>query len=184
MYLAFLIISALDLLDSLDAVSTKDERRDYVDWIYHCQHPKGGFRGWPGCNFDERANETNVKWDAANVPSTYFALGALRIVGDDLKRVHRKQTLQWLAVVLRESGTFGEHLVDGQIEGGRDPRSSFCATGIRYMLRGAKAAQFDIDGEQVQDIDVDALVQSLRDCEVSDIAASDTVKAPQADRLA
>lgn len=166
MYLAFLTISALDLLGSLTAVSSEVERRDYINWIYHLQHPEGGFRGFLGTDFEDRANEANAVWDPANLPAAYFALTALLMLGDDFKRIKRRKMLQWLVKMQREDGTFGEYRVDGKIEGGRDPRSGFCAAGIRYMLRGTKALHTEIEGEQVKDIDIDALVRSLRDGEV------------------
>ena len=96
MYLGYFILAALDLLDALTTVCDLDERNDYVDWIYSCQHDHGGFRMWRGTDFGELTNEQNAKWDPANVPATYFALAALLILGDDFKRVKRKQTLQWV----------------------------------------------------------------------------------------
>ena len=167
MYLAFFILSALDLLDALDTAISSEERRDYIDWIYRCQHPGGGFRMWPGTNFGERANEANAKWDPANVAATYFALGALLVLGDDLRRVRRRRTFLWLRRMQRPDGSFGETLVDGKIEGGRDPRSAHCACGVRYILRGRGSGDLALDGETVGDIDLDALVHCIRAAEVS-----------------
>ncbi|KAK4500469.1 hypothetical protein PRZ48_008658 [Zasmidium cellare] len=161
MYLAFMILSALDILDAWSNVAKESEKKDYVDWIYHCQHPNGGFRMWPGTNFDERANEANAKWDPANVPATYFALAALLAIGDDLKRVRRKETLQWLVKMQRSDGSFGETLVDGQIEGGRDPRFGYCAAGVRYILRGNSEGTLEWDGASVEDINIDELVNCI-----------------------
>ncbi|KAF2158887.1 hypothetical protein M409DRAFT_71431 [Zasmidium cellare ATCC 36951] len=158
MYLAFMIISALDILDAWSTVAKESEKKEYVDWIYHCQHPNGGFRMWPGTNFDERASEANAKWDPANVPATYFALAALLAIGDDLTRVKRKGALQWLVKMQRPDGSFGETLVNGQIEGGRDPRFGYCAAGVRYILRGDSEGTLNIDGTSVQDIDINKLV--------------------------
>lgn len=166
MYLAFLIISALDLLGVLTTVCSEAERRDYIAWIYRCQHPQGGFRMWPGTDFGDRANESNAKWDPANVPATYFALGALLILGDDFARVKRRDTLLWLRRMQREDGSFGETLVDGRIAGGRDPRFGYCATGVRRILRGHRKGRLVVDGEHVEDVDVDALVRCIRAAEV------------------
>lgn len=125
---------------------------------------------WPGTDFGERSNNDNAKWDPANVPATYFALAALLILDDDLKRVRRKQTLRWLRNMQREDGSFGETLVDGHIEGGRDPRLGYCATGVRHILRGDKDGPLKIDSEEVQDIFVDALVRCVRAAEVGNPA--------------
>ena len=160
------MIAGLDLLDSLHTVSTPDERQGYIDWIYRCQHPNGGFRMWPGTDFGDRANDDNAKWDPANIPATYFALTALLIIGDDFKRVRRKQTLQWIRRMQRPDGSFGETLVDGRIEGGNDPRFGYCATGIRHILRGPVSHKLAIDGEEVEDVDIDALVQCISLAEV------------------
>ncbi|CZT18320.1 related to protein geranylgeranyltransferase Type I, beta subunit [Ramularia collo-cygni] len=165
MYLAFFIISALDLLGAWNTITKESERQGYIDWIYHCQHPAGGFRMWPGTNFGERANEANSKWDPANIPATYFALSALLILKDDMKRVRRKQTLQWLVQMQRPDGSFGETLVGGHIEGGRDPRFGYCATGIRHILRGDSEGSLTLEGSVVEDIEVDDLVRCIEAAE-------------------
>lgn len=173
MYLAFLMLSALDLLGVLTTTCSTEERRDYANWIYRCQHPQGGFRMWPGTDLGERANESNAKWDPANVPATYFALASLLILGDDFGRVRRKDTLRWLRRMQREDGSFGETYVDGQLAGGRDPRFGYCATGVRWMLRGSrKEGRLTVDGEQVEDINVGALVECIRNAEVGTCSSS------------
>ena len=166
MYLAYFIIAALDLLDALDTASTGTDRQDHVNWIYRCQHPDGGFRMWPGTDLGERSNETNARWDPANIPGTYFALASLLILDDDFKRVKRKECLVWLQKMQREDGSFGETLVDGQIEGGRDPRFAYCATGIRHVLRGESARDIRLSGQLVKDIDADGLIRCVRAAEV------------------
>jgi len=170
MYLGFFIISALDLLDALETVSSEAERRDYADWIYRCQHPDGGFRMWPGTDFGERANATNARWDPANVPATYFALAALLALGDDFRRVGRRQTLQWLQKMQRPDGSFGETLMNGRLEGGNDPRFGYCATGARYILRGTSNGSLDVDGDTVHDVDLDSFVRCVRAAEVGTLA--------------
>lgn len=170
MYLAFLMIAALDLLDALTTVCNVAERKEQVDWIYHCQHPDGGFRMWPGTDFGDRANESNARYDPANVPATYFALSALLILGDDFKRVRRRQTLRWLQRMQREDGSFGETFMDGKVEGGRDPRFGYCGAGIRYLLRGRTTGPAYVDGEEILDVDVDALVRCIRAAEVGTLA--------------
>ena len=122
---------------------------------------------WPGTDFGERANSENAKWDPANINATYFALAALLILGDDLKRVRRADTLRWVNKMQREDGSFGETLVEGKQEGGRDARLGYCATGIRYILRGgAPPGPLDIGGESVDDINFDTYVDCVRQSEV------------------
>ena len=121
---------------------------------------------WPGTDFGERATEANAKWDPANIPATYFALASLLILKNDLKRVKRRQTLQWLRKMQREDGSFGETLVDGCIEGAKDPRFAHCAAGIRYILRGTKSSFLEINDQNIEDVDVDALVRCIRGAEV------------------
>lgn len=167
MYLAFFILSALDLLDAFEQVTNPQERKDYIDWIYHCQHPAGGFRMWPGTDFGPLRNEENAKWDPANVPATFFALSALLAAGDDLERVRRKETLIWIRQMQRPDGSFGETLVDGEIHGGMDPRYGYCAAGVRYILRGQETGTVQIGGFAVEDIDVDGFVRCIQLAEVN-----------------
>lgn len=167
MYLGFFMLAGLDLLGSLDDVLKPDERRDFTNWIYRCQHPDGGFRMWPGTDFGEHRNDENAKWDPANVPATYFALAALLILGDDFKRVRRRQTLQWIRNMQRSDGSFGETLVDGRVEGGMDPRFGYCASGVCHILRGRRPGVLEIEGEAIEDINVDGLVRCILDAQVS-----------------
>src|SRR5436190_11398792 len=156
MTLGFFTIAALDLLGILDANITPAERQGYIDWIYHCQVPSGGFRGFTGTDFGAaRRTLDNECWDPANVPATYFALATLLIFGDNLTRVKRRECLLWLPKIQREDGSFGEVLgLQGKIEGGSDLRFCCCAAGIRYILRGKDAEYL----KDVGDIDVGALV--------------------------
>lgn len=122
---------------------------------------------WPGTDFGERANSENARWDPANINATYFALAALLILGDDLQRVRRADTLRWVRKMQRSDGSFGETLVEGKQEGGRDPRLGYCATGIRYILRGGTPrGPLDIGGEPVEDINFDTYVGCVRQSEV------------------
>ena len=167
MYLAYFILSACDLLDIINTSTSPKERQEWIDWVYFCQHPGGGFRMWPGTDFGERANSENAKWDPANIPATYFALTSLLILGDDLTRVHRRETLRWVHKMQRDDGSFGETLVEGKQEGGRDPRLGYCATGIRYILRGAtEPGPIIINSESIPDINIDTYVNCIRLSEV------------------
>ncbi|KAI9826525.1 MAG: hypothetical protein M1826_006626 [Phylliscum demangeonii] len=161
--LAFFIICALDLLDALETRTTPAERKDYVDWIYHCQHPAGGFRGstilMRGDVLGSTSGKTSrhhVRWDTASLPNSYFALTMLVMLGDDLGRVRRREGLRWLSCLQRPDGSFGAELgPDGGVEGGRDMRFSYWAAGFRWFLRGKQGVG---GASGAQDIDVDALV--------------------------
>ncbi|RHZ62655.1 non-specific serine/threonine protein kinase [Aspergillus thermomutatus] len=166
MLLAFFTISGLDILGVLDSKTTAEERKGYIDWLYHCQAPSGGFRGFTGTDFgiDKRTPE-NEAWDPANVPATFFALVLLLILGDDLSRVKRVECLEWLPKLQREDGSFGEVLGPGEeVKGGRDLRFCCCAAGTRYILRGRSGQGL----EGVSDIDVGRLVEFIQACQTYD----------------
>lgn len=135
MSLAFFIVSALDLLDALNNHTTPEERQGYVDWIYRCQHPNGGFRGFPGTDFGSLSSSENAVWDPANLAATYFAIGMLLIFRDDLKRLKREACLEWMATLQRPDGSFGQTIgLDASIEGGNDTRFGYVALCIRWFL--------------------------------------------------
>ncbi|KAK5139093.1 hypothetical protein LTR04_003892, partial [Oleoguttula sp. CCFEE 6159] len=169
MTFAFFVLSALDLLDCLVPHTTAAEREGYAQWIYHCQHPAGGFRAFPGTDFGERTTAQNECWDPANLPATYFALATLLILGDDLERVRRRACLAWLTKLQRPDGGFGETLVNGSIEGGSDTRFGYCAAGVRWILRGT--VKGPVEGDE--DVNVDQFVQCVRLSETYDGGISD-----------
>lgn len=165
MLLAFLALSGLDVLGVLQNKTTPEERRGYIDWLYHCQVPSGGFRGFSGTDFgEERRTTDNEAWDAANIAATFFSLVNLLILGDDLSRVKRRECLQWLPKLQRADGSFGEVLgPGGSIEGDRDLRYCCCATGTRYILRGKTSKGVD----DVDDINISNLISFIEACQVS-----------------
>jgi geranylgeranyl transferase type-1 subunit beta len=164
MLLAFFIVSGLDLLGALESKTTPEERQGYIEWIYQCQVPSGGFRGFTGTDFGtELRTPENEAWDPANVPSTFFALVILLILGDDLSRVKRTECLKWLRKMQRPNGSFGEVLgPDENVEGGGDLRFCCFAAGTRYILRGKRDT--GLDG--IEDIDVGKLVAFIVSCQV------------------
>ncbi|KAE8163175.1 serine/threonine protein kinase [Aspergillus tamarii] len=165
--LAYFTVAGLDLLGELYNKTTLEERQGYVEWIYHCQVPSGGFRGFTGTDFgSERRTPENEAWDPANIPSTFFALVILLTLGDDLSRVKRTECLQWLSRMQRENGSFGEVLgTEGKIEGGGDLRFCCFGAGTRYILRG-KCGEDGLEG--IKDIDVDKLVAFIEACQAYD----------------
>lgn len=165
MLLAYLTLSGLDVLGVLQSKTTPEERQGYIDWLYHCQVPTGGFRGFSGTDFGaEKRTKDNEAWDPANVPATFFALVNLLILGDDLSRVKRRECLQWLPKLQRDDGSFGEILgPNGKVEGNRDLRYCCCAAGTRYILRGKDAK----GAKDVRDIDVPGLISFIEKCQVN-----------------
>ncbi|KAL9112498.1 MAG: hypothetical protein Q9227_003340 [Pyrenula ochraceoflavens] len=163
MMLAFFIVSACDLLGILNTKFSEEERKSFVNWVYHCEVPKGGFRGFTGTDLgSQRTKAETEAWDPASVAATFMALLILLILGDDLTRLERKGGLQWLAKMQRTDGSFGDTLGENeQIEGGNDLRFCYCAAGIRLILRGDTNAHV----ENIPDIDVERLLTYIRSCQ-------------------
>ena len=164
MTLAFFIISALDLLDALKTHTSDEERKAYVAWIYRCQHPNGGFRGFTGADLGSSRNEQNECWDPANLAATYFALATLMVLEDDLQGVKVAECLCWLRQLQRADGGFGEtRMAQGQVSGGSDVRFCYCAAGVRWILRQRRPTAIRIDQE---DIDVEKLLHFILSLQV------------------
>ncbi|KAF1950670.1 geranylgeranyl transferas-like protein type i beta subunit [Byssothecium circinans] len=171
MLLACFILSALDILGDLPTAFSAEERKAYIDWVYKCQLPEGGFRPAPATDFGAARNDDNKIWDPAHLPGTFFALVTLVILGDDLEKVKRRDLLLWLTKIQRPDGSFGETLGEnGQVEGGNDSRFGFMATAIRWVLRGK--LEGPVDG--VPDIKVDSFVECVRQAECYDGALSES----------
>ncbi|KAF2645451.1 putative geranylgeranyl transferase beta subunit [Massarina eburnea CBS 473.64] len=170
MLLGFFILSSLDILGDLPSALSPEERQGYIDWVYHCQLPEGGFRPAPVTNFGAARNDDNKIWDPAHLPGAFFALLNLVVLGDDLTRVKRRELLLWLTKIQRPDGSFGETLGEnGQVEGGNDSRFGYMATAIRWILRGN--LEGTVDG--IPDIDVNQLVKCIRSAETYDGALSE-----------
>lgn len=168
MTLAFFILSALDLLGAGADTFPESERARVTDWILRCQHPNGGFCGspnhkYPDVYYMDVGNGTEVM-DPANLPATCFAILGLSVVGT-LDKIERLECLRWLRTLQREDGSFGELVTqNGTIEGGRDMRYCYCATAIRWILRGDDELDESLRGI---DIDVEKLVDHIRSGQVS-----------------
>jgi geranylgeranyl transferase type-1 subunit beta len=156
--LAYFVISGLDLLGALETSTTAEERLGYADWVYRCQHPNGGFRGFPGTDFGDLSTPENAVWDPANIPATCFALLILLILRDDMKRVKRIECLQWLKKMQRPDGSFGQTLgLHYSIEGGFDTRFGYVAMLVRWIIRILSVE----DMTQLPDVDTKRLVQNI-----------------------
>lgn len=165
--MAFFTLSALDLLGVLHERTSASERDDYTEWIYRCQHPDGGFRGFTGADVGEaRLDKTRGPWDPANLAATFFALAALTVLGDTLKRVKSRACLAWLKTLQLKDGSFGEALGEGgKLEGEGDVRYCYLAAAVRWILRGDE--EIPRDNEGIKDIDVPALVEFIISSQVS-----------------
>ncbi|MCJ1360570.1 MAG: hypothetical protein MMC33_010578 [Icmadophila ericetorum] len=150
MTFACFILSALDILGVLQERTSLEERKNYVDWIYHCQHPSGGFRGFTGTISGDAGTEAGNGWDPANLGGTFFALCALAVLGDGLERVKRRECLDWVTRLQVEDGSFGEVLgQSGEVEGKQDIRFAYLAASIRWILRDEHDERKDIDVEKL-----------------------------------
>ncbi|KAG8525464.1 uncharacterized protein KY384_009108 [Bacidia gigantensis] len=151
MTFAFFTLSALDLLSALEEHTTEEERTGYIDWIYYCQHPEGGFKGFTGADGGDNATEEGKFWDPANLAATFFALSSLMVLGDDFGKVKRRECLEWVRGLQQDDGSFGEAKGRrGSIEGGGDVRWCYLAAAVRWMLRKGYM-------EHTSDINADAL---------------------------
>lgn len=166
MTLACFTISALDLLNALETYTSAEERAAYIGWIYRCQHPNGGFRGFTGADPGRLRSEGNECWDPANLAATYFALATLVILGDDLKRVKRRECLRWLRSLQLDDGSFGEGTrAFGNISGGGDVRFGYCAASVRWILSSGSHPDATV---QEEDFNVEALAESIMSLQVGD----------------
>ncbi|KAJ6262553.1 hypothetical protein Dda_3364 [Drechslerella dactyloides] len=166
--LAFFCVNSLHILGELGKLTTDAERAAWTTWLYGCQHPRGGFRGSPGTDLGAALSDANAIWDPATLPGTFFSLITLLALGDDLTRVNRLETLRWLPTLQRDDGSFAEmHTArDGESEATavRDPRFSYLAAAVRWMLRGEEGS-LEVE---VPDVDVDMAVRFLQSIEAYD----------------
>jgi geranylgeranyl transferase type-1 subunit beta len=163
MSLACFTLSSLDFLGALESSTTAEERSGYIDWIYRCQLPEGGFRGSPLTDFGPLSKPENAVWDPANLPATYFALVMLLILRDNFKRVKRKECLHWLTKMQRPDGSFGQTIgPNGSIEGGFDSRFGYLAMCIRWFLRNPSSP----DDKDIPDVDVNNLTKRIASLQV------------------
>lgn len=164
MTLAFFTLSALDLLNALHSSTSDIERATYIDWIYRCQHPNGGFRGFTGADPGRKRDFVNECWDPANLAATYFALAALVVLKDDLRRVERNKCLRWMRDLQLGDGSFGDALGEhGSVTGGQDVRYCYCAAGVKWILSRSGAKTRISENE---DFNVEALVRYLLSLQV------------------
>ncbi len=153
MTVLYFIISAIDLLDVLEIVV---DRKAVVEWIYRQQVTgdeerwmNAGFRVGPCLGF---AGESDSKYDYATLASTYCALCMLRILGDDLTRVHKAAIIRAMPFMQQENGCFVSHPEGIEC----DARFLYCACAISALLNDwngvdkAKATAYVLNSQDYQ----------------------------------
>lgn len=158
--LGFFSIAAIDILGELRKLAAEDDRTRWIDWVYSNQLPTGGFRGSPATFL----YGVSPQWDPPNLPASFFALATLVTLRDGLERVDKRGLLKLLPKMQRADGSFGEWLGPGEeVVGGSDMRFIYCASAIRWILRGRGGCGI-VDG--VSDFDVDQCADYIKSSEV------------------
>lgn len=161
MTLGFFSIAAIDILGELQKLTTDEDRTRWIDWVYSNQLPTGGFRGSPATFLYGESPQ----WDPPSLAASFFALVTLVTLGDGLEGVDKKGLLKLLPKMQRADGSFGEWLGPGEeVVGGSDMRFIYCASAIRWILRGRRGYGV-VEG--VSDFDVDRCVGYIKSSEVS-----------------
>ena len=150
--LGFFLLNTLDILDHLSTSTTPSERTEWINWIYSCQLPAGGFRGSTGT----KTSEPSI-YDAGHLPASYFAIASLLILRDDLTGVNRRGLLATLRRLQNEDGSFAPVLIGEEKFGEVDVRHLYCAIATREMLSPVA---------KEEDIDVEAAIRYVRQCKV------------------
>ncbi|KAH9574881.1 hypothetical protein CY35_01G082600 [Sphagnum magellanicum] len=148
--LAYLAVSALDLLNALHQVVAKD----IIDWVYGLQvlplngdgnstfedEALYGFRGSTsiGLHFSS-CGAPPLLYDGGHMAVTYSALAILRILGDDFSSVARKSVLKSVRALQQIDGSFCPVHLGAE----KDVRFSFCAAAICMMLDDREAMDLE-----------------------------------------
>lgn len=145
----YFALSALDVIGRLDKELPpgSEARLAAVEWIYAQQYAgddaaRCGFRGgpWLGVRFGcAPAPGGQAAHDQAHLAQTYTALASLLILGDDLSRVRREETLAAVGRLQRDDGSF--QATAGGTE--TDVRFVYCACAVSVMLGDARCGSFD-----------------------------------------
>lgn len=151
----------MDILGELEKSTSEEDRTNWIEWVYSNQLPTGGFRGSPATFL----YGASPQWDPPNLPASYFALATLVGLGDNLDRVNKRGLLALLPRMQRANGSFGEWIgPEGEVVGRDDMRFIYCASAIRWVLRGREGNGL-VEG--VPDFDIDRVVSYIASAEVS-----------------
>jgi len=124
------LLFCVNTLDLLRRPLADDVKCSAVEWIYAMQSPTGGFDGSPSEAGERRGH----------IVATYSALVALVALGDDLKRVNRAKTLDFLTRLQRPDGSFNAR---EDAAATPDTRFTYCACASAFIL--GKRFGFDVD---------------------------------------
>jgi len=173
MTLGCFCVAALDLLGELQFLTSPEDRKGWIDWIYRNQLPTGGFRGSPATDFGKLRTETNKTWDPPNIPASFFAVATLVNLGDDLEGVKRRELLALLPRLQRDDGSFGESMMfegsEEKVVGPTDMRFVYMATALRWMLRGQEGRGCS----DVPDFDVGRTIHYIKSAQSYDYGISE-----------
>ncbi|KAK9466684.1 terpenoid cyclases/protein prenyltransferase alpha-alpha toroid [Lipomyces arxii] len=180
--LAFFSISALDLINCLpnddngiDTLIKKEEVKQWIDWVYDANlvPTKDAFRCAPASavSVSTVKSDTNPdpwNYDVGHTAGTYFALGILLILRDDLSRLDRPGMMKWLSKCQRQDGSFATGVLESKFNfdglthlfGERDLRFGYCSNAARWIIGG------DILSKQglAPDINIDTAKEYIRSC--------------------
>jgi len=145
--IAFFALSALDLLDAIHKVNSKE----IIEWIYTLQvlpnksrtnSYKCGFRGSPSNGFTSSYNtiNDNKDFDYGHIAMTYTGIASLLILGDDLSRLDRQACLDGLKALQLSDGAFKCTIAN---DSEWDMRFVYCACCISTMLNDFSAIDID-----------------------------------------
>ncbi|KAI9315000.1 geranylgeranyl transferase type-1 subunit beta-like protein [Dichotomocladium elegans] len=154
MTLAFFCLGALELLGELQTAISKQDKLDWIEWIYAQQIlPTGqkpdpnrarcGFRGSSasGYPFEPNAKHTqHIPYDSSHIANTYTALLSLLLLGDDLSRVNRDAIVESIKCLQLQDGSFQP--APDSLE--RDVRFLYCACAVSYILNDWRGLDFDL----------------------------------------
>lgn len=131
--LTFFAISGLDVLNSLDSLSS-ERKQEIINWIYSLQITNdeelvSGFQGTSILNTVENKNQNSLfKW--GHIANTYSALCSLLALGDDLSRINRESIIKSIRALQDEEGCFSAAKEGTE----SDMRFVYCAACVCYIL--------------------------------------------------
>uniref|UniRef100_A0A0N5B8Q8 Protein geranylgeranyltransferase type I n=1 Tax=Strongyloides papillosus TaxID=174720 RepID=A0A0N5B8Q8_STREA len=146
------IVIGLDILKCLNKCCDEDNKNanEMVEWIYRTQihgkfdedddsdNAEFGFRGsfMTSGNYikdKDCLEDVKTEYDIPTISQTFSALCVLLSLGDDLKRVKRKEILESIKKCQREDGGIAVSKYDLEEY---DMRMVYCGVSIAYILNG------------------------------------------------
>lgn len=157
-----LVNFTLSSLDLLKALPNKEDQRRHADWLYLHLLPSG--RGFRGSLNAQLKSGPQTHYDPPHLPSTYFAIGSLVILGDDLSRLDRRMILQELSDLQAVDGSFSASLLDQD----RDLRFTYMAIAIRHLFQALSLKNEAPSETSVVDVDAATALTFIDRCRNED----------------